>query len=131
MFTLRPLTCDVSVANQLPRLAPRAGEAQTEGHVVQTPFQLLQQQLAGDAGRARSLLVVGAELPFQGEIDAARLLLLAQLQTVAYDLRLAVAAVLAGGKLRFSMAHLSLKHFAPFRNSFMPSRRHSRQTAPV
>src|SRR5580692_6975038 len=29
------------------------------------------------------------------------------------------------------MGHLSLKHFAPLRNNFMPSRRHRRQTASV
>src|SRR5437868_4849752 len=34
-----------------------------------------------------------------------------------------------GAKLRFSTGHLSLKHFVPFRNSFMPSRRHRRHTA--
>ena len=50
-------------------------------------------------GRAGCLLVVGAELAFQREVDALGLLLLAQLQTVAYDLRLAVAAVLAGGEV--------------------------------
>src|SRR5438874_1427027 len=34
-----------------------------------------------------------------------------------------------GAKLRFSIGHLSLKHFVPLRNSFMPSRRHKRHTA--
>src|ERR1700676_1417279 len=32
-------------------------------------------------------------------------------------------------KLRFSMAHFSVKHRKPFKNSFCPSRRHRRQTA--
>src|SRR5438067_13597634 len=36
-----------------------------------------------------------------------------------------------GAKLRFSTGHLSLKHFEPFRNNFIPSRRQSRQTAPL
>src|SRR5271165_2184135 len=34
-----------------------------------------------------------------------------------------------GAKLRFSIGHLSVKHFAPLRNSFMPSRRQRRHTA--
>src|SRR6266478_6918686 len=32
-------------------------------------------------------------------------------------------------KLRFSIAHFSVKHRKPFKNSFCPSRRHRRQTA--
>ena len=35
-----------------------------------------------------------------------------------------------GAKLRFSMAHLGPKQRSPFRKSFMPSRRQSRQTGP-
>src|SRR2546428_949678 len=35
-----------------------------------------------------------------------------------------------GGELRFSNVHF-VKHFSPFRNSFMPSRRQMRQTGPV
>src|SRR5271156_1222790 len=34
-----------------------------------------------------------------------------------------------GTKLRFSIAHFSVKHRRPFKKSFCPSRRHSRQTA--
>src|ERR1035441_5170658 len=34
-------------------------------------------------------------------------------------------------KLRFSMAHFSVWQRSPFRNSFMPSRRHCRQTGPM
>ena len=47
----------------------------------------------------RGLLVVGAELGLEREVDALRLLLFAQLQTVADDLRLAILAVLARGKV--------------------------------
>src|SRR5208282_5621050 len=36
-----------------------------------------------------------------------------------------------GAKLRFSMGHLSLKHFVPLRKSLIPSRRQRRQTASV
>ena len=82
--------------------------------------------------RARGLLVVRAELAFQREVDALGLLLLAQLQTVADDFfTLRSWPCWPGGKLRFSTGHLSVKHLAPFRKSFMPSRRQRRQTAPV
>src|ERR1700728_3012713 len=96
---LPPVHFNVSVANQLARLAPRTGKPETEGHVVQTPLELLQQQLAGDARGARCLLVIGAELPFQGKVDTACFLFFAQLQAVAYDLCLAITAVLARGKI--------------------------------
>src|SRR5271156_1761290 len=89
----------MTVAHDLARLAPRASEAEAEGHVVKAPFELLQEQFAGDALGPRRLLVIGAELALQGEIDALGFLLFPQLQAVAYDLGLAVTAVLAGGKV--------------------------------
>src|SRR6266550_4751983 len=60
---------------------------------------LLQQQFAGDAGTARGLLEVVAELVFQREVDALGLLLFAQLQAVTHNLGLAVFTVLAGGEV--------------------------------
>ncbi len=39
----------MAVAHDLPRLAPRTGKTETEGDVIETPLELLQQQLAGDA----------------------------------------------------------------------------------
>src|ERR1700691_4523030 len=89
----------MAVAHDLARLAPRAGKPEAEGHVVETTLELLQEQFAGDALGPRCLLVIGAELALQGEINALGLLLFAQLQTIAYDLGLAVAAVLAGSKV--------------------------------
>ena len=89
----------MAVAHQLARLAPRLCETKAENHVVQATFELLQEQFAGDALSARCLLVVSAELAFQGEVNALGFLLFAQLQTVAYDLGLAVTAVLAGSKV--------------------------------
>ncbi len=77
------------------------------------------------------LLVVGAELAFEREVDALCLLLFAQLQAVAYNLRLAVLAVLAGGKVALLNGALLEKHLVPFRKSFVPSRRQRRQTGPV
>ena len=87
------------MANELPRLTTRTGITHAESDVIQATLQLLQEQLAGDAGRTRCLLVIGAELAFEGEVDALRLLLFAKLQTVANDLGLAVAAMLAGGEV--------------------------------
>ena len=48
-----------------------------KGYVVEATLELLQEQFAGDALGAGGLLVVGAELAFQGEIDALGFLLLA------------------------------------------------------
>ena len=87
------------VAHQLARLAPRLREAQAVHHVVQTPLELLQEQFAGDALRARRLLEVVAELAFQGEVNALGFLLFAQLQAVANDLGLAVFSMLAGSEV--------------------------------
>ncbi len=90
---------DVAVANHLARLTPRDGKAKTESHVVQAPFELLNQQFAGDARGAVGLFVVLAELAFEGEVHALGLLLFVQLQAVAHNFGLAVFAVLAGSKI--------------------------------
>src|SRR5208283_4210079 len=66
---------------------------------VETAFQLLKQHLAGDALGAGGALEVIAELLFLGEVDALGLLLLAKLQAVANDFRLAVLAVLARSEI--------------------------------
>jgi hypothetical protein len=54
----------------------------------------LQQDLAGDALRLGGLLEVVAELAFLREVHALGLLLFTKLETVTYDLRLAIFAVL-------------------------------------
>src|SRR3569832_2987600 len=36
-----------------------------------------------------------------------------------------------GGNVRFSTAHLAVKHFSPLRKSFSPSRRHKRHFGPI
>ena len=97
---MRPLTGDVSVANDLAGLAAATREAEAVADVVEAGLKLLEQEFAGDAGLVRGLLVVGAELGLQGEVDALRLLLLAKLQAVADDLlHLAGLAMLAGGEV--------------------------------
>src|SRR5215471_11530556 len=90
---------DVSVTHQLPRLAPRLRESKPEHDVIETPFQLLQQLLTGHALGTGGFLEVIAELSFLREVDAFRFLLFTQLQTVAYDLGLAVFPMLSGSKI--------------------------------
>ena len=61
---------------------------------------LLQQELAGDSGLAGGLLVVGAELGLEREVDALGLLLFTQLQAVADQLLdLLGLAVLSRGEV--------------------------------
>src|SRR3954466_188817 len=85
----------VAVADHLPRLAPRGGEAEADEDVVEAALEDAQEVLARDAGLARSLRVVGAELRLEHAVVAAGLLLLAELHPVL-RLLLAPAAVLAG-----------------------------------
>ena len=49
MLTRLPLTSEVAVAHQLPRLGVVEGEAQTVDHVVEAALEETQQVLAGDA----------------------------------------------------------------------------------
>src|SRR5439155_26517463 len=65
----------------------------------QEALKLAQQQLAGHALRPCCLLEVVAELAFLREVNTLGLLLLAQLQTVAYDFSFAVLPMLAGSKV--------------------------------
>src|SRR5690242_2395755 len=97
---LAAIYLNVAVANKLPRLAAADGEAEAVADVVQAGLKLLQQKLAGHAGAVGGLLVVGAELGLEREVDALGLLLLAQLEAVADDLFLLLGlAMLAGRKV--------------------------------
>src|SRR5215813_12362334 len=84
---LAAVDLDVSVADQLPRLAPRSGHAQAEYHVVQPPLEQLQQVLAGAAALALGHGEVTAELALQHTVDPLGLLLLAELDAVVRELR--------------------------------------------
>src|SRR6516165_2826294 len=90
---------DVSVTHQLARLTPRLRESEPEHDVVQTALQLLQQLLAGHALGACGLLEVVAELAFLGKVNALRLLLFTQLQTVADDFGFAILPMLPGSEV--------------------------------
>src|SRR6185295_9160743 len=86
---------EVAVGHELAGLCPRAGEAEPEDDVVEPGLEPLEERLAGDAGRAFGLTVVVPELPLEHAIDAADLLLLAQLDAELAHLA-AADAVLAG-----------------------------------
>src|SRR5262245_33551867 len=87
------------VAHQLARLRPRRREPQPVDDVVKPPLEQLQERDAGDAARPLRRLEITAELILQDAVDALDLLLLAQLQAVAGELRLPGLAVLAGRKV--------------------------------
>ena len=84
------------MAHELPRLRPRRRQPEPVDDVVEPPLEQLQQRLAGDAARPLGRLEVAAELILEHAVDALDLLLLAQLQAVAGELRLARLAVLSG-----------------------------------
>src|SRR6185503_12991411 len=87
---------EVAVPHELARGAARGSEAETEHDVVETPLEHLEQHLAGDALRLARLGERVAELALQQPVDAASLLLLAQLQAVVRLLGAPALAVLAG-----------------------------------
>src|SRR5215218_9024415 len=74
-----PVDRPVPVADELPGLPARAGEAEADEDVVEAALEKGQQVLAGDPGLRRRLLVVMAELLLQHAVVAAGLLLLAEL----------------------------------------------------
>src|ERR671914_549587 len=82
-----------AVADHLPRLAPRGGEAEPHEHVVEARLEQPQQVLARHARLPAGLGVVVAELLLQHAVVATRLLLLAQLQPVLRLARAAAAVV--------------------------------------
>src|SRR3954465_152479 len=85
---------DVAVAHQLASHVAGLGQAGPVDHVVQPRLEDLEQNLTGLAGLLVGLFVVAAELLLQHAVDAAGLLLLAQLQQVLAVLA-AAPAVLA------------------------------------
>src|SRR3954462_5816663 len=77
---LAAIDLDVAVPHQLAGHVPGLGEAGPVHNVVQTRLEDLQQDLTGLARLLVRLFVVTAELLLQHAVDAAGLLLLAQLQ---------------------------------------------------
>src|SRR6185503_8745284 len=98
---LAPVHREVTMSHQLTRLRPRRREAQAIRHVVEPALEQLQQRLTGNAARPLRLFEVEAELILEHAVDALHLLLLAQLHTVALQLRLPRLAVLAWREVAF------------------------------
>ena len=94
----RPLTVKCPWVTSDARLRTAGREAQSEDDVVQPGFQNLKQVQTGQAAAPKGGLVVATELALENAIDAARLLLGAQL---AGEVRFAGAAgsAAAAGRL--------------------------------
>ena len=86
----------MAVAHELAGLRAAGAPAGAEGDVVEAGLEQAQQVLTGDALLAGRLLVEVAELLLHEAVDAAGLLLLAQLGEVLRALLAAGAAVVAG-----------------------------------
>ena len=86
---------EVAVGDELAGLGARRREAHPVDDVVEPQLERAQQVLAGHAGSVLGVDEVVAELALEDAVDAADLLLLAQLEAVLADLA-AADAVLAG-----------------------------------
>ena len=84
---VQPLAVDEdrAVRHELARFGARAAHAHPVDDVVEARLEQLQQVLAGRALALRRLGEVAAELPLEHAVDAAELLLLAQLLAVVGD----------------------------------------------
>src|SRR5579859_3502852 len=84
------------VPHELPRLLARRAQTEPVDDVVQAQLQVAQQVDAGHAWLPGRLVEIVAELLLEQAVDAARLLLRAQLDAVVGRLALARLAVHAG-----------------------------------
>src|SRR6267378_796907 len=87
---------DVPVPDEPSGRGARGAESHAEDDVVQSPFELEKQVLAGDALLALRFREIVPELPLQNAVDPPRLLLHAELETVARFLGAAILSVLPG-----------------------------------
>jgi hypothetical protein len=83
------------MAHHLARLGARGAEAHAVGHRIEARLEQLQQALAGYPLGARRLGIGPAELALEQAVDAAQLLLLAQLLAVVRQALPALLAVLS------------------------------------
>src|SRR5256712_3202098 len=77
---------DVAVADKLPCLRPRLGEAGAVDGVVETQLEVDEQRLAGGTGHLGGTVERVLHLPLENAVHASRLLLLAKLQREVGDL---------------------------------------------
>ena len=87
------------MAHDLARLWAAGAEAHAVDDAIEAAFEVGQHDVAGDALGKGGLFEVVAELGLQQAVDAARLLLFAQLQAVADELGFAIFAVLPGNEV--------------------------------
>src|SRR5262249_39826983 len=92
---------NMSVPDELPRLSVRCCKAEPYQNIVEALFELREQVFAGYALLTDSLFEIRSELVFKHAVNAFDLLLLPQLQAIADDFRLAIAAVLSRSKVSF------------------------------
>src|SRR5207247_7061821 len=90
---------DVAVTDKLPGLSMGCGETETDENIVQTPFELCQEVFAGDTLLPHGFFEIRPELIFENAVDALHFLLFPELQPVADEFRLSVAAVLSRLKI--------------------------------
>src|SRR5581483_12190780 len=96
---LAAVDVNVAVAYDLAGLGAAGAETHPVNHAVQAAFERAHQVLAGDAFGGRRLFIGAAELCFQHAVNAAHLLLFAELQAVADDLLFAVLTMLPGDEI--------------------------------
>src|SRR5579883_3022402 len=105
---------DMSVADQLAGLRAAGGEPHAVDHAVSAALQHGEHLFACNAFMANGLLVKITKLTLEDTVIAARLLLFAQLQTIAHQLGFLIFSVLAGREIAlfdgafFAMAALTL-----------------------
>ena len=87
---------DVLVAHQLTGSSTRRSDTQTEYNIVQTAFEQLQQDFAGNTFQCSCLLKQVTELFFQYTVSIFSFLLLTKLHTVFRSLSLSRVTVLSG-----------------------------------
>jgi hypothetical protein len=86
------------VRNQLASLVSRGGESEAVDDVVESQFKKAKEVLTGHVGAALSSLKEAAELGLANAIDAAHLLLLAELEAVVTNLAAAHHVHAWGGR---------------------------------
>jgi len=90
---------DMPMTDKLPGLCMGSGKTKTHEHIVQAPFELRQQVLAGNTLLTDGFFEIRAELIFEDAVDALHLLLFPELQPVSDEFRPAIAAVLSRLKI--------------------------------
>src|ERR1051326_6340334 len=94
-----PVHQQVAVADQLAGLGAAGAESHAVDHVIKATLQRAQKVFAGDAFLLRRSFEDVAELAFEELIVTPRLLFFAELESIAYQFRLAILTVLAGSEV--------------------------------